>query len=299
MLYCRNPQGVLDAWDRYTETLRDTLGTDLADNMALFFFSIPIGSYPEAAQSDGTLSPAGRIGDLPPPSTQSDVSVCWSVLVPKNVILFDKSDDLFNFLTILPESHVIGWQAAIADDSTTSVPLLQRQAGLQSCIFDRDTERAARQSFSFFIEEQEGGGFPGGTEYNHISNVLFGPLKTDFTEPCPTNITTEEQGELCVSLVESVWGTKLLSELEGIKKEVDPNNMFKCYRCVGEKNAGNCTVEGETPGAGTPDDASPSSAPSVSDPASGPPSGVHCNYGNSKLYSSLIASFVVLAFFQF
>ena len=153
-----------------------------------------------------------------------------------------KSDDIFNFLIYLSDSHVIGGQAAIADDSTTAVPLLQRQAGLQSCVYDRETERLARFGFSFFQPEAEDGAFLVGTEYNHISNVLFGPLKTDFTEPCPTDISTEEQEELCVSLVESVWGTKLLAELEATKKEVDPNNMFKCYRCVGEKNDGSCEI---------------------------------------------------------
>ena len=59
-----------------------------------------------------------------------------------------------------------------------------------------------------------------------------------YTTACPSDILYESQKSQCVSVEESVWGTNLLEELESIKKEVDPHNMFKCYRCVGYENEG-------------------------------------------------------------
>eukprot|EP00122_Pirum_gemmata_P000459 Pgem_evm1s402 len=75
-------------------------------------------------------------------------------------------------------------------------------------------------------------------EYNHINGFVLGPLKTDYSKPCPTFHTPRDRERRqsntnCISLQEAVWGTKLLIELEAIKKMVDPNHILKCYPCVG------------------------------------------------------------------
>ena len=76
--------------------------------------------------------------------------------------------------------------------------------------------------------------FPGFVGPNHAHTAVRGPLKSDWTKACPYDWTKEEQDEKCFSLQESVYGTKLLRELEAIKKNVDPTGMFTCQYCVGD-----------------------------------------------------------------
>jgi len=75
--------------------------------------------------------------------------------------------------------------------------------------------------------------FPGYFGSNHASSGTLGPLKNDWTKPCPMNWTEVEREEKCISLQEAIFGTKLLQRLEGIKETIDPNYMFNCNRCVG------------------------------------------------------------------
>jgi len=79
--------------------------------------------------------------------------------------------------------------------------------------------------------------FPGYFGSNHASSGTLGPLKNDWTKPCPMNWTEVEREEKCISLQEAIFGTKLLQRLEGIKETIDPNYMFNCNRCVGNNHA--------------------------------------------------------------
>lgn len=244
-LFCRNPDSVMEAWLGYVESLTSQFGEEVTGFMTEFFIPTLVSSYGEQnlIVEENPSFPVGKIADYPPPSTFPDVAVCWSVLVPIEFLKF-KDEGIIDLVLGLPTSHVIGGKATVSSDSMNSIPAPQRRAGLQSCIFDRNLETIARESFKFFEPEPEEGMFPGGTEYNHISNILFGPLKSNWYAACPDELSFEESEEQCVSTVESVWGTKLLGELEAIKKEVDPNNMFKCYRCVGENIQGDCEIDG-------------------------------------------------------
>lgn len=248
--FCRDPDSFLVAWQSYTNSLVPSLGEELTGLMAEFFAPTFVSSYGESnlIVDDNTNFPVGKVADYPQPSTLSEVAVCWSVLVPIEFLKFrgEGDDGIIDLVLALPNSHVIGGKATVSSDSMNSIPAPQRRAGLQSCIFDPSFETAARGSFAFFEPEPEEGMFPGGTEYNHISNILFGPLKSNWYEACPVDLSFAESEEQCISTVESVWGTKLLGELESIKKEFDPNNMFKCYRCVGENMQGDCEAGGGT-----------------------------------------------------
>ena len=75
----------------------------------------------------------------------------------------------------------------------------------------------------------------GGTEYNHITNDEFGPLKSNHSKLCPVTLTHAEKEEQCLSLQEGVWGTDGLARLEAIKAKIDPQGLFQCQKCVGFK----------------------------------------------------------------
>jgi len=79
--------------------------------------------------------------------------------------------------------------------------------------------------------------FPAYLGSNHIVSATLGPLKSDWSKPCPINWTEKEREEKCVPVQEAVYGTGILGRLEAIKETIDPNYMFDCNRCVGNNRA--------------------------------------------------------------
>ena len=75
--------------------------------------------------------------------------------------------------------------------------------------------------------------FPGFIGSNHIPAFFRGPLKSDWTQPCPMDWTDEERNEKCISAQESIYGSERLARLESIKEAVDPDYMLDCNGCVG------------------------------------------------------------------
>jgi hypothetical protein len=77
--------------------------------------------------------------------------------------------------------------------------------------------------------------FPGIFCHNHATNQAIGPLKTNWTQACPSlaEASQVEREDLCVSQAESFWGTTNAARLERIKKDVDPNNLFICNAGIG------------------------------------------------------------------
>jgi len=71
---------------------------------------------------------------------------------------------------------------------------------------------------------------------NHVGPNSYGPLKSDHTQPCSlASLTNAEAEQMCVPILEAVYGTEGLGRLEAIKRVIDPDTMFDCYRCVGNK----------------------------------------------------------------
>jgi len=239
-LFCREPLKVKEAWIEYVKKL-DGLDNLQEVLLALFSFEL-IGTYAQLLISKGgewDLAPAGKMNDYPPPSPYPSTVGCWSILVPKYNLKY-KTDEIWSFLKYFGgSSHVIGGKTSVAHDQMTAMNPIQRESGLQACIPERGYEEVVRgillPTYNALNPNQT---FPGGTEYNHISNILFGPLKSNHAKPCPEKKDYSWQKENCVSIEESVWGTTILIELELIKKKVDPHNMFKCYRCIGYDNVG-------------------------------------------------------------
>lgn len=54
----------------------------------------------------------------------------------------------------------------------------------------------------------------------------YGPLKSDWTKPCPFDWSKEEKLDKCISFQEAVWGTELLERLETIQSGLDPKSLF-------------------------------------------------------------------------
>mmetsp|Transcript_27305 Transcript_27305/g.37503 ORF Transcript_27305/g.37503 Transcript_27305/m.37503 type:complete len:696 (+) Transcript_27305:136-2223(+) len=206
-----------------------------------FFTSAEIGSYAEIVLQTtlGGRVPYGRIQDNPPPETISmggSAYPLWSANVPIQWLL-QKNDDVYKFFfDDLNGCHLIGGDTSKAHDQMTSVNPFQRASGLQ-CMILPDNEQHYRSQFIKYFKTSKGN-FPGGTEYNHISPVAVGPLKTNWTTPCPKSYSKAQQASKCVSLQESVWGTSILSRLTSIKNKVDPDSSFNCHFCVGEKPIG-------------------------------------------------------------
>ena len=75
--------------------------------------------------------------------------------------------------------------------------------------------------------------FPPVFNANHAGPYVSGPLKEDWTKPCPWEWAFEERKEKCISSQEAIYGTELLKRLEAIKMAVDPNFMFNCHSCIG------------------------------------------------------------------
>jgi len=75
--------------------------------------------------------------------------------------------------------------------------------------------------------------FPGFLGSNHLMPHAVGPLKSNWTKPCPNDWTLERRADECFSPQVAVYGTKRLRHLEQIKADVDPNNLFNCAGCIG------------------------------------------------------------------
>ena len=232
----------ISAWQNYVTTVYLPSYPGLpSDGMNNLFNSGEIGSYAALSlqTTSGGIVPVGHIQDNPPPETQSLSGLpLWSALVPIEW-LKQKNDEVRNFLQNVANScHLIGGVTDKAHDQTTSVNPFQRTSGLQCVIINEYNsfpyEQHYRTQFLPYMATAAGK-FPGGAEYNHIAPNQVGPLKSNWTIPCPQTYTKAEQAVNCVSLQESVWGTDILARLETTKLLVDPLSNFNCHFCVGEK----------------------------------------------------------------
>jgi len=156
-----------------------------------------------------------------PPANWVPKDICSSIHSPKEFLAF-KGDVVYDLLieTEWKVKHLL---------HITAFNPIERRVGFRPRIYDTEMETGSRELVhTCFILRDPDSPFPGGNEYNHVSNAKCGPLKDNSERACPIDILYESQKMECVSPEESVWSTKLLAELESIKKEVEPNNIFKC-----------------------------------------------------------------------
>jgi hypothetical protein len=256
LMYCwgghEAAQQFLEAWQAFVNS--SSLPDDLAEALKEAIAVNDVGSFTRFrvlvdAGDTGSPVPIGHVGDDPKPTTFPDPEGSWSLLVPKEWIL--QRDELVN-ITLLAMAdgwasvHLMGGQVQVANDGMTAVSKVERAAAFQvawttsskpvdigngTFVAEGNLWRAALLPY---MTSDNGTTYLGGTEFNHMSPDVVGPLKSDWRLQCPSNYTVSQRKEKCMSLQESVWGTEVLHKLENIKNEVDPEHLFKCYLCVGD-----------------------------------------------------------------
>lgn len=182
-----------------------------------------------------------QLPDNPTPATFPDTyPVDWNALVPVDWLYLERG--IPTLLALVkgglggPSTYILGAQTAVSDDGLTSVPDFQRKAGFMLFLTGGELfESFVRGSFEEYIGGNSSKAFPGGSNYNHLSAIAYGPLKDDWTKACPDSLSDFEKTQQCVSLQESVWGTEQLAQLEEVKEKADPDHLFQCFDCVGFK----------------------------------------------------------------
>lgn len=183
-------------------------------------------------------APIGHVPDNPPTTVGADTSGTWSAAIPI-AWLVQKSDVVHAAIKYLINGcHLMGGHVPTAHDGMSAVPSSVRQAGLECGMYfgsECDFCHTVRNDMRPYRDSTDGS-YPPDTEFNHISPDIFGPLKSNWSAPCPSDIGKSEQEKQCVSLQESVWGSSGLVRLTEIKNKVDPKHVFDCYRCVGHQS---------------------------------------------------------------
>ena len=178
--------------------------------------------------------PTGQVKDYPIPSFGSISGASLNLLVPQKYI-----DE--NFETELEEGLwyylgtsfylAFGSGTVSASDQANSLGVAHRTAGFKRIDFPADLFYS--DYFGKMYDLSDKSNFPSFQGSNHIGPQDMGPLKDDWTKVCPDEWTMEERDEKCVSIQETIYGTKTLARLEAIKEAVDPNYMFDCFGCIG------------------------------------------------------------------
>jgi hypothetical protein len=203
----------------------------------IFLSTSPIFGDLAAAQK----VPYGEVIDLPGPEVQASASGKWVATVPAEWLRL-KNNDVHLFMRAVNGAHLWGGNSLISSDGMDSC------GSIRTTVFEVDVTNHDYPDGTFpnndaityfrnamrpYRVQEADGGYTADTEYNHISNNVAGPLKSNYSEPCPINLSAAEQEAQCVSPMEAVWGTAKLARLEAIKNTLDPLGLFYCYRCVG------------------------------------------------------------------
>ncbi|KAL7531506.1 hypothetical protein ACHAWF_003790, partial [Thalassiosira exigua] len=125
-----------------------------------------------------------------------------------------------------------------AHDQMTAIPQSRREGGLYLTFIDLvDFAEVFEAVFPIIFGDLDpsSDAFPGFVGHNH--NVRHGPLKEDWTKPCPISYTLDEMDEHCISEQEAVWGIELLARLEKFTAKIDPAGIMTCPTRVGFKRA--------------------------------------------------------------
>lgn len=134
--------------------------------------------------------------------------------------------------------YITGGNSAIYHDGTTATSQMYRESAMY-VEYTPQSQALIESILAYhFGDGTPQDFFPPMGEFNHLQNYGMGPLKTNWSQPCPPpseNVTRADREELCISKLEFVFGTQGLARLEAIKAAVDPNHLFNCYACVGYK----------------------------------------------------------------
>mmetsp|Transcript_23907 Transcript_23907/g.24183 ORF Transcript_23907/g.24183 Transcript_23907/m.24183 type:complete len:311 (-) Transcript_23907:499-1431(-) len=172
--------------------------------------------------------------DAPPPALyprHSDYGpdLAYNFLVPLSSYL--ESKELFAKLILetgLWPYLSFGSNVVLADDQTTSISKSYRNPAFMFSAYG-GLLQTMLDLYGITSDDTEIPAFVGG---NHFRSWQYGPLKSDPTKVC-VYASLAEADEKCHPVQAAVWGSENLARLEKIKKEIDPNYMFDCNKCVG------------------------------------------------------------------
>mmetsp|Transcript_8477 Transcript_8477/g.10697 ORF Transcript_8477/g.10697 Transcript_8477/m.10697 type:complete len:636 (-) Transcript_8477:263-2170(-) len=226
--HCYGEEDVEQGWARF---LVKKNVTDLPDGACLVKTASDSGWKDfidgAIAGSEGTRY-EGHAGDGISPMGMTQTA---SILIPSAWI--EASED--NFKTLLQRFGVpylaFGGGARTASDQANSVSKAHRDAG--GWPLASNTDAFWGEFFPQMYDISDKTNFPAVFGANHAGSTPSGPRKDNWTEPCPKEWTFEKRSEECISMQESIYGTKLLKRLEAIKEVVDPNYMLDCAYCIG------------------------------------------------------------------
>lgn len=227
-------QTLVNEWEKYATVYFDpvTYGFSLDDALScpgplevtyLDFIKYTEGPY------------VGQARDFPLPTIPTIAATAPTGMV--NVLFTQKYvEENFESLSeaLLPFGGnlylAFGSGTASASDQANSLGAAHRKAGFKSIVGAVDF---FANLFGAMYDISDKTNFPSFQGSNHIGPSHMGPRKDDWTKACPDEWTQEERDEKCVSIQETLYGTKTLARLEAIKEALDPNYIFDCTGCIG------------------------------------------------------------------
>ena len=260
-IYCYGEEDVMQAWTRFLDL------NNLADPAKVAcLFNIPgVPGYAELTilgNSNDRIP--GKVPDSPAPSPIGNLFA--DVLVPQSWL--DESEE--NIKTVLENEsntpyYAFGGATASGSDQANALSQAHRNAAFMASFSDDFWGNLFPQMFDISDKTE----FPPVFGSNHAGPFTSGPLKEDWTKPCPPEWTFEERREKCISFQEAIYGTERLARLEAIKKAVDPQFIFNCANCIGNNlpEASKSLDQDDEPSPSEPEPLSAS--PSESDEPSG------------------------------
>eukprot|EP00984_Skeletonema_dohrnii_P031228 scaffold23460_cov71-Skeletonema_dohrnii-CCMP3373.AAC.1 len=161
----------------------------------------------------------GKVPDNPPPLPMSGQEFA-DVLVPQSWL--DESEE--NIKTVLENAagfaayyafpitpyYAFGGAAASGSDQASALSQAHRDAAFMVSLFDTADKEANfwGNLFPKMFDISDKTNFPPVFGSNHAGFLTTGPLKEDWTKPCPREWTFEERGEKCISFQEAIYGTE-------------------------------------------------------------------------------------------
>merc|ERR1711959_809894 len=167
----------------------------------------------------------------------------WSAMIP--VAAFQNEKDYWvDFFAKAGlkavNHHCLGGNVAISSDGMTPQPRGYREAAIQIVLSLPDTNITGYEDNISWVQEHvlkylqtDGKDFPGFSELNHQFGWYAGPLKEDWNKACPLEIEEDERRERCMSVQETLFGTRNWKRLEDIKSRFDPLNLFSVRLGIG------------------------------------------------------------------
>jgi hypothetical protein len=185
------------------------------------------------------------------PSYASTSESSVNLLIPKAFLVSNK-EEVAELLTQSPVSSywAFGAGTSTAQDQSVSLTPGYRQAGTMLFISMEALDENFWSNLFPRMYNTSGTNFPAFVGSNHAGPNTRGPLKSDWTKPCPLEWTTAERDEKCIPLQEAIWGTEVLKRLESIKSAIDPDFMLDCYGCVGNNKSQEANVTSQDTDAG-------------------------------------------------